>query len=139
MTGTQALHLVSALAVGARQVPGQEACAEKPKEWTAIPARLEALLLKGVIVTIDAMGTHGTIAQAIRDTEADYILAVKDKQPKLAKSIATFFEIGQAENGKNAPHTYVKSVEKDHGRQEVRRRRALRNLTAWPTRRHGPT
>ncbi|MDP2809325.1 MAG: ISAs1 family transposase, partial [Rhodocyclaceae bacterium] len=121
MTGKQALHLVSAFATGARLVLGQEACAEKSNELTAIPVLLEALMLKGVIVTIDAMGTHSNIAQAIRDKEADYVLAVKDNQPKLAESITTFFEIGNAENWKNTPHTYIESVEKDHGRLEVRR------------------
>jgi predicted transposase YbfD/YdcC len=30
-------------------------------------------MLKGVIVTIDAMGTHSNIAQLIRDKEADYV------------------------------------------------------------------
>jgi predicted transposase YbfD/YdcC len=121
MTGKQALHLVSAFATGARLVLGQEACAEKSNELTAIPVLLEALMLKGVIVTIDAMGTHANIAQAIRNKEADYILAVKDNQPKLAESITTFFEIGQVEGWKHTPHTYVESVEKDHGRLEVRR------------------
>lgn len=120
-TGQQALHLVSAFATEAQLILGQEACAEKSNELTAIPVLLEALLLKGAIVTIDAMGTHGNIAQAIRDQEADYVLAVKDNQPKLAESITTFFEIGQAEKWKNTPHTYTESVEKDHGRLEVRR------------------
>ena len=41
------------------------------------------------------MGTHSNIARAVRDKEADYILAVKDNQPKLAESVMTFFEIGQ--------------------------------------------
>ncbi|MDP2882637.1 MAG: ISAs1 family transposase, partial [Azonexus sp.] len=72
--------------------------------------------------------THANIAQAIRDKEADYVLAVKDNQPKLAESITTFFEIGQAEHWKNTPHTYVESVEKDHGRLEVRRCWALTQL-----------
>lgn len=58
---------MNAFATGARLVLGQEACAEKSNELTAIPVRLDALLLKGVIVTIDAMGTHSTIALAIRD------------------------------------------------------------------------
>jgi len=121
LAGQQALHLVSALATGTGLVRGQEACAEKSNELTAIPVLLEALMLKGVMVTIDAMGTHSNIAQAIRDKEADYVLAVKDNQPKLAESITTFFEIGQAEGWKHTPHTYVESVEKDHGRLEVRR------------------
>lgn len=121
MTGRQALHLVSAFASQTKLILGQEACAEKSNELTAIPVLLEALLLKGVIVTIDAMGTHSNIAQAIRDKEADYVLAVKNNQPKLAKSIATFFEMGQAQGWKNTPHSYFESIEKNHGRQEVRR------------------
>ncbi len=121
MAGQQALHLVSAFATEAQLILGQEACAEKSNELTAIPILLETLLLKGAIVTIDAMGTHSNIAQAIRDKEADYVLAVKDNQPKLAESITAFFEIGQAEAWKNTPHTYIESVEKDHGRLEVRR------------------
>lgn len=136
--GLPALHLVSAFATEARLILGQEACAEKSNELTAIPVLLEALMLKGVIVTIDAMGTHSNIAQAIRDKEADYVLAVKDNQPKLAESITTFFEIGQAEGWKNTPHTFIESVEKDHGRLEVRRCWAfdqldcLANPQQWP-------
>lgn len=138
MTGQQALHLVSAFAAQAGLVLGQEACAEKSNELTAIPLLLEALLLKGAIVTIDAMGTHSNIAQAIRDKEADYVLAVKDNQPKLAESITTFFEIGQTEGWKNTPHTYTESVEKNHGRLEVRRCWAFNQLDClaepgqWP-------
>ena len=120
-TGKQALHLVSAFATEAQLILGQEACAEKSNELTAIPVLLDTLLLKGTIVTIDAMGTHSNIAQAIRNKEADYVLAVKDNRPKLAESMATFFEIGQTEGWKNTPHTYCESVEKGHGRLEIRR------------------
>jgi predicted transposase YbfD/YdcC len=109
------------LATQASLVLGQEACAEKSNERTAIPILLETLRLKGVIVTIDAMGTHPNIAQSIRDKEADYILAVKDNQPLLADSIKTFFEIGQQEGWKHCTHSFEESVEKDHGRIEVRR------------------
>ena len=138
MTGKQALHLVSAFATGARLVLGQEACAEKSNELTAIPVLLESLMLKGVIVTIDAMGTHSHIAQAIRDKEADYVLAVKDNQRKLAESITSFFEAAQADGWKRTPHAYTESVEKGHGRLEVRRCWAFTQLDClsepeqWP-------
>jgi predicted transposase YbfD/YdcC len=136
--GKQALHMVSAFAAEAGLVLGQEACAEKSNELTAIPILLEALMLKGVIVTIDAMGTHANIAQSIRDKEVDYVLSVKDNQPTLAESITTFFEIGQSEGWKGTKHTYVELVEKDHGRLEVRRCWAfdqlacLANPQQWP-------
>ena len=133
-----ALPLVSAFATEATLVLGQEACAEKSNELSAIPALLEALMLKGVIVTIDAMGTHSNVAQAIRDKQADYVLAVKDNQPTLAESITTFFEIGQAEGWKHTPYSYVESIEKDHGRLECTRCWAfnqldcLANPQQWP-------
>lgn len=43
------LSIAESFATGARLVLGQEACAEKSNELTAIPVLLEALMLKGVI------------------------------------------------------------------------------------------
>ena len=105
--GLQALHLVSDFATEARLILGQEACAEKSNELTAIPVLLDSLMLKGVIVTIDAMGTHTNIARAIRDKEADYVLAVKDNQTKLAGSIIDFFEVSETTGWKNTLHSFV--------------------------------
>jgi predicted transposase YbfD/YdcC len=118
---------------------GQEAGAEKSNERTAIPVLLESLLLKGVIVTIDAMGTPRNIAPTIRAQEADDVLAVKDHHPQLAESIATFFDIGQTEGWKNTPYRDVESVEKDHGRLEVRRCWAFGPLDCLANRSNSPT
>lgn len=115
-----ALHLVSAFAAGAGLVLGQRATAEKSNEKTAIPELLATLALEGCIVTIDAMGTQPNIAQAIRDRGADYILSVKDNQPKLAESVQDFFAAFQSAPDKT-PHQFDEIVEKDHGRLEVRR------------------
>ena len=114
------LHLVSAFAAGAGLVLGQRATAEKSNEKTAIPELLATLALEGCIVTIDAMGTQPNIAQAIRDCGANYILAVKDNQPKLADSVQDFFVAFQSAPDKT-PHQFDEVVEKDHGRLEVRR------------------
>jgi predicted transposase YbfD/YdcC len=114
------LHLVSAFAAGAGLVLGQRATAEKSNEKTAIPQLLATLALEGCIVTIDAMGTQANIAQAIRARGANYILPAKDNQPKLADSIRDFFVIFKA-NPEKTPHDFSETVEKDHGRIEVRR------------------
>ena len=114
------LHLVSAFAGGAGLVLGQQATAAKSNEKTAIPELLATLPLAGCIVTIDAMGTQPNIAQAIRNRGADYVLAVKDNQPKLAESIQDFFADFQAAPNKT-PHRFDEVVKKDHGRLEVRR------------------
>lgn len=114
------LHMVSAFAAGAGVVLGQRATAEKSNEKTAIPELLATLALERCIVTIDAMGTQPTIAQAIRDRGADYILSVKDNQPTLADSMREFFAAFQVAPDKT-PHRFDETLEKDHGRLEVRR------------------
>lgn len=116
-----ALHLVSAFAAGAGLVLGQRATAEKSNEITAIPELLSTLSLTGCTVTIDAMGTQTNIAQAIQDRGADYVLAVKDNQPKLAESIQDFWRSFRAHSADHTPHGFTETVEKDHGRLETRR------------------
>src|SRR5439155_9922926 len=113
---TTALHLVSAFAAGAGLVLGQQATAEKSNEKTAIPQLLSTLALAGCTVTIDAMGTQANIAQAIQDRGADYVLAVKDNQPKLAESIHDFWTSFRSNPVEHTPHGFAESVEKDHGR-----------------------
>jgi predicted transposase YbfD/YdcC len=116
-----ALHLVSAFAAGAGLVLGQRATAEKSNEITAIPELLSTLSLAGCTVTIDAMGTQTAIAAAIQERGADYVLAVKDNQPKLAESIEDFWTSFRAHPAAHTPHGFCESVEKGHGRIETRR------------------
>lgn len=85
------LHLVSAWASAQGLTLGQVAVDDKSNEITAIPQLLEILEVKGAIVSIDAMGCQKEIAAKIVNAEADYVLAVKDNQPKLAAAIADFF------------------------------------------------
>lgn len=131
------LHLVSAFAAEAGLVLGQCATAEKSNEKTAIPMLLSTLGLEGCIVTIDAMGTQPNIALSIRHSGADYVLAVKDNQPLLADSIREFFAQFQTEP-ERTPHSHFQTVEKDHGRIEVRRYYAFDQLDClasperWP-------
>lgn len=130
--GGTPLHLVSAFAAGAGLVLGQRATAAKSNEKTAIPELLATLALEGCIVTIDAMGTQPSIAQAIRDRRADYILSLKDNQPTLADSVLDFFTAFQAHPDKT-PHRFDEVVEKDHGRLEVRRCYAFDQLDCLHT------
>lgn len=113
------LHLVSAFATTSRLVLGQEAVADKTSETTAIPILLARLAtqdgLKGALVSIDAIATNPTIATAIRDAQADYLLAVKANQPTLRSEIEMFFA--------EAPPASLESttdVDKGHGRIEQR-------------------
>ena len=113
------LHLVSAFATTSRLVLGQEAVADKSGETSAIPILLERLAaqdgLKGALVSIDAIATNATIATAIRDAKADYLLAVKANQPSLRAEIERFFADAPAD----ALDTSV-DTDKGHGRVEER-------------------
>src|SRR3954466_8171812 len=118
--GRKALHLVSAFATNERLVLGQEACAEKSNETTAIPALLARLAagghLKGALVSIDAVACNPDMAQAVVDGGAEYLLAVKANQPTLHDEVVAFFDTAQAEDVEA-----VVEVDKDHGRIETRR------------------
>ena len=71
---------------------------------------LSVLALEGCIVTIDAMGAQPSIAQAIRDRGAGYVLAVKDSQAQLCESLRDFFALFQDAPGKT-PHAFYQTLE----------------------------
>ena len=120
-SGQKAIHLVSAFASGLGLTLGQVKTAEKSNEITAIPDLLDALLLKGCIVTIDAMGCQKAIAAKIVQQESDYALMVKNNQPGLAAAIEGFFNAAERVGYQGIPHTRAEWVEKGHGRIETRR------------------
>jgi predicted transposase YbfD/YdcC len=117
--GLAPLHLVSAFATTGRLVLGQEAVADKSNEITAIPLLLERLAeagsLKGALVTIDAIACNDTIANAITQAGADYLLAVKANQPTLRAEIETLFN-----EAPPAGLDAMTDLDKGHGRIEER-------------------
>jgi len=106
--GDSAVHMVSAFATGLGLVLGQEKVADKSNEITAIPKLLEALAIRGCLVSIDAMGTQREIARSIRALGADYLLAVKANQPTLHEALQGAF-VGHWDEVHNA-------VQAGHGR-----------------------
>jgi len=128
--GQGAIHLVSAWASRNRLTLGQVKVNEKSNEITAIPELLKLLHLKGCIVTIDAMGTQKEIAKLICEKEADYVLALKDNQPKLRAEVEGIFEAELAqrkkeEGAKKARSAeaadFIETIDSNHGRRETRR------------------
>ena len=121
LRGVKALHLVSAYATEVGVLLAQRRCEEKSNEITAIEALLPSLALKGAIVTIDAMGCQTKIADAIVTQGGDYLLSVKDNQPKLHEAIQEFFAIAQAEDFRHVERDVSQTLDKGHGRLETRR------------------
>lgn len=81
------VHMVSAWATENHIVLGQLKVDEKCNEISAIPKLLELLVIKGCIVSIDAMGCQKEIVSAITEKEADYLIAVKGNQGNLQEQI----------------------------------------------------
>lgn len=118
--GKSAIHLVSAWASANHLLLGQVKVDEKSNEITAIPALLEMLTLGGATVTIDALGTQTAIARAIVDQGADYVLAVKENQGHLYEDVVATFQEAEARQFEHVPHTYAETINKGHGRVEIR-------------------
>ena len=118
--GKRAIYMVSAWAADNEIVLGQRKVAEKSNEISAIPELLKILAISGCIVTIDAMGTQTHIAQTIVDAQADYVLSVKENQGRLYEDISVLFAVDQVSDFKYAEYDYHKTVNKGHGRIEIR-------------------
>jgi len=139
--GKKAIHLVSAWASENRIVLAQRKVDSKTNEITVIPELLDALEVAGCIVTLDAMGCQKEIARKIIERKADYILTVKDNQGHLHEDIAHLFGLYLKEpNPLQYVEAYAKTVDKDHGRIEIREcwtlavaphQDAIRNVGDW--------
>ena len=119
--GKAAIHMVSAWASTNRLVLGQLKVDEKSNEITALPALLHLLVLKGCIVTIDAMGCQTEIVKTIVVQEGDYVLSLKGNQGTLHREVQELFAHAQATTFQEVAHDFHQTVTKGHGRLEVRR------------------
>jgi len=118
--GKDAIYMVSAWSTSAHLVLGQRKVDEKSNEITAIPLLLEQLVLKGCIVTIDAMGCQRDITEAIVQQEADYVISLKGNQGRLHEDTIEMFAYFEKQNFAEIDHSYAKTVNKGHGRIEIR-------------------
>ncbi len=123
--GKGCLHLVSAWATAEGVALGQRKVEAGENEIVAIPDLLADLYLKGSIVTIDAIGCQTEIAAHIIAQRADYVLALKTNQPKLHQDVVDWFAWAQERDFRDVEHTYAQTVNKGHGRIEIRQCWAL--------------
>jgi len=120
-----AIHMVSAFVCGRGITLGQWKAQEKSNEITAIPELIEALELKGATVTLDAMGCQKTIAQALVDKGADYVLSLKGNQSTLHDAVKHAFDVTQWQNYAEFDDWGHVTEDAGHGRIERRRCVAL--------------
>lgn len=115
------IHMVSVWSASQHLVLGQRKVDEKSNEITAIPSLLEMLMIRGCIVSIDAMGCQTAIAKTIIEQGADYVLALKGNQGNLHNDVRELFTSVREQNFKNVEHQFYETVEQGHGRIETRR------------------
>jgi predicted transposase YbfD/YdcC len=118
--GLGPLHLVSAWATDNGLSLGQVATEEKSNEIRVIPELIDRIDVKGATVTIDAMGCQKEIAKKIIASQGDYVLAVKDNQPKLHEAIQEIFSDERQADLLKRPHRVHETTEKGHGRKDGR-------------------
>ncbi|MBY0501035.1 MAG: ISAs1 family transposase [Alphaproteobacteria bacterium] len=127
------LHMVSAYATEARLVLAQEKVSEKSNEIAAIPKLLEWLDLRGITVTIDAMGCQYAIANQIIQKEGNYIFSLKGNQGTLCEDVTLYLSDNELKTHNNIRS--FKDYDKGHGRLEIRQCWVTHDV-AWLRERH---
>lgn len=121
------VHLVNAFCVASGTLLGQVKTAEKSSELTEIPGLLALVDVRNAVVSIDAAGCHTSVATAIVARGGDYLLALKENQPKLyADAVALCTGPGSAQ--RLASGCEVVEKKKRHGRLETRRAWVYRDV-----------
>ena len=118
--GQNGLHLVSAWATANRLSLGQVKVPNKGNEIVAIPQLLDVLMVKGCIVTLDAIGCQKTIVQAIRSQQAEYVITVKGNQPTLERTVQAAFAAQDSLGWSDKPAAVTRTEAIAHGRYEQR-------------------
>jgi predicted transposase YbfD/YdcC len=118
--GLGPLHIVSAWASEEGIALGQVATEQKSNEITAIPLLLKQIELADTLVTIDAMGCQKEIARSIIDGGGDFVIAVKDNQPKLREAIEAYFHAHLERDFEDLRYRHHETSEEGHGRTDER-------------------
>lgn len=119
--GQDAIHLVSAWATETGVLLGQRKVDDKSNEITVVPDLLKLLFIKGCIVTVDALNCQKDIARTIIEQQADYVFALKANHPQLHQDVIDWFEWAQERDFRDVQHDFHHTVNKGHGRLEIRR------------------
>ena len=89
--GVPAAHLLSAFSHRLGMTLGQRPVDDKTNEIPVAPELTSELVVAGRVLTMDAQLTQRAIAQTIVAGEGDYVMVVKENQPRLYQDIATLF------------------------------------------------
>ena len=126
--GQPAVHLLSLYECESGIVLSQEAVKSKENEITASIAFLHPVLVKGRIISTDAMHTQKKWCAGVHAYDGYYLVIAKENQPGVRQDLIDFFADKDLDGGEWAYH---REVQKGHGRLEIREIWTSTQMNAW--------
>ena len=131
-------YLLSVYDVEHAKVMAQVEVGRKENEITKAPKALKMVEIAQKVVTGDALHTQRGLTTHIVESQGDYVLPVKENQPRLYKNIQALFAPDYPKPGFGKIQTdflSAQKVNKGHGRIEIRTittSEMLNTYSAWP-------
>lgn len=84
------IQMVSAWSVANQLTLAEQVTESKTSELRTIPLLLSQLNIEGTTITVDAIGCHNSVVDAILAGKAHYVIGLKKNQPKLFQQVEAF-------------------------------------------------
>jgi len=125
-------HLVELFAVESRLVITQERVPNKKCERKALPALLRDIDVTGAIISMDAHYLYKEELGSIVDVGADFLVGIKGNQGRLEGEVHNYFTQARAIDYDDEEFQCCETIEKEHGRIEIRHVCVSHNLDWLP-------
>jgi predicted transposase YbfD/YdcC len=126
--GQPSVHLLSLYECQSGIVLTQRAVQSKENEISAAAALVHPALVKGRISSTDAMHTQKKWCACVQAYQGYYLTIVKKNHPQMYEDLVDFFDDPEAEQEE---WRSAKSVQKGHGRLEVRELWSSTQMNEW--------
>ena len=126
--GQPSVHLLSLYECQSGIVLTQRAVRTKENEISAAAALIHPALVKGRIISTDAIHTQKKWCAWVDAYDGYYLTMVKKNQPQMYEDLLDFFDDPDAEQEE---WQYCHTVHKGHGRLEIRELWASTQMNAW--------
>src|SRR5438105_5884909 len=126
--GQPSVHLLSLYECQSGIVLTQRAVKSRENEISAAAALVHPALVKGRIISTDAMHTQKKWCACVHAYEGYYLTIVKKNQPQMYEDLVDFFADPDAEQEE---WQYVQRVQKGHVRLEIRQLWASTQMNQW--------
>jgi predicted transposase YbfD/YdcC len=130
--GAPGAHLLSAVSHKLGLTLAQSPVPDETNELSAFSRVISGLVLKGRVITVDAMFTNKAVANSLLERGADYLMVVKENQSELLSVIKS---VMQEPKWFTLTLTEAETTELGHGRIEHRKLWASSTLAGqgiWP-------